>query len=398
MLCNYETARLSSLEEFRELTEETPSNKTPEPKLSQYRNSVWEGKSSPNEYSLTNFLEVERERTRNDELETGAATISSSGLARDILDINWANLKDWIRNWRVIPLNERLLLKALITSPLQKNGNRYALKQKNLGSHLLQCIGVDMTNIIGNGVCAVRSNLVDETGRYHNDCANNRALDPKTCRRAFAYFLKDYNIPLLYKKGYVSFHTVVNSSRDLRKVDRETECYKKKIWKFYKENSDAFRWLRRKKICQHIIYVHEISTQSILERELNPHTHVMFFFKDPKCGPEELQWMARKIVGEFNERFTDRAMSPDTEMNEDDAREVRIQTRWNSATERSIGYYFRVASTVRNYLSEITPENIRELNKATQENWRDVKYLMSGKGQRRFKILTTHEFKKPSKS
>lgn len=398
MLCTYESARISSIEEFRGLPEETPSVETPEPKLSQYKNSVWEGKSAPNEYSITNFLAIEQERTKSDELETGAATITSPGKARDILDINWANLRDWIRNWRVIPLNERLLVKALLTSSLRDNSNRYALKRYNLGSHLLQCIGVDMTNIIGNGVCAVRSNLKDDTGLYSDYCANNRALDPQTCRRAFASFSKAYDLSSLYREGYVSFHVVVNSSMDLRKVGPKIDDYKKKIWKFYRENSDAFRWLRRKKLVDHVVYVHELSTQSILEGELNPHTHAMFFFKDPRCGAEELQWMAREVAREFNGRFEDRSMSPDTEMTEEGVRDVRIQTRWNRRTRLSVGYYFRVASTVKNYLAEITPENIRELNKATQENWRDIKYLMSGKGQRRFKILTSMVPEKPKKS
>lgn len=379
-----ESAKLTRIEEIL-VTRETSPVENPPPKLTQYKNSVWEGESAPTEYTIAKFIETEQSRTHSDELVSSKASTVSSKPVKDILDINWANPRDWVRNWKVIPLDERLLIKTLFTSPLAKNGNRYGLKRFNLGSHLMQCIGVDMTNIIGNGICAVKSNLINELGYYSDYCANNRAMDPKTCRRAFAKFMKDNNPQKLFESGYVAFHAVVNSGETLKHLDNDIESYKKKLWSFYGKNCKVFRKLKKKKLVSYMIYVHEMSTRNLLSKELNPHTHVMFFFKDPGLGGSELEWMSREIVREFNNISEEGIMSPSTEVVGDSGeRAVRVAKKWNSNTKKSVGYYFRVCSTVENYLKEITPENIRELNIATRENWWVVRQLMSGKSQRRF--------------
>jgi hypothetical protein len=383
MLAEIQSARLTNINEVIN-AEQTPICLPNEPKLTQYKNSVWEGRSRPNNHSINEFLKTERIRSKSDELTSGSASIVSSEKPKDILDINWANIHDWVANWGVLPLDERLLIKALLTSDLEENANRYGLKCLNLGSHLLQCVGMDMTNIIGNGVCAIRSNLRDEFGYYSDRCANNRALDPGTCRRAFSKFLGDNEPQKLFKAGKVAFHAVVNSDESFCPLGKDIMAYKEKLWKFYGKTTEVFRKLKKKKLVTHMIYVHEMAIRSLLEKEMNPHTHVMFFFEDNHCGDDELEWSAREIVAEFNRTAELGVMSPSTKKGESEEHRIKIQKRWNKGTKSSVGYYFRVYSTVQNYLKEITPNNIRELNLATRETWWTVKELMSGKAQRRF--------------
>lgn len=376
-----ENSRINTLEEFERLEpiEESPAP----PKLNYYRNSVWEGESKPNDYSVEKFLETEETASRSEELRSGQARVTSDLPVRDMWDINWANIKDWIHNWRVVPLNERLLIKAVLTSSLEGNANRNGLKTFNLGSHLLQAIGTDLTNIVGNGTCAVRSNLMYEGSYYHNDCLNNRVLDPKTSRRAFSAYMKENNIEKLYQEGYSSFHAVVNSGEDLRWLRGQTSAYGDRLWSFYQENVKKFRWLKGQGLVDYYIYSHEMSSRNLLEKEFNPHTHVMFFLPRTGLGPDDDQWRAREIAREFNLSGAQGVMSPDTELN-GGSREIRFQTKWGSSVRGSIGYYFRAYSTVGNYLKEIRPDNIRELNLATREYSRTVDELMSGKHRRIF--------------
>jgi hypothetical protein len=248
------------------------------------------------------------------------------------------------------------------------------VKKLNLESHLLLHVGCDVTNIINNGKDAVLTNLKHpSTGNYAEKCADNRSLDPRTCYRAYRKFLKDYSVETLFKQNFVCYQAVIVADASYSSLSSDPEETKKRYHTFFKQNCKEFDRLsnKRKKIYSYI-YSNEVSVDSIQQAKYRPHTHLIFFV--PKShSVEEQQHEISRIEERFNTRFSDRSMR--LHRTEYSGELLPTVSTTFKEIETSVNYLFRAYSLVDQYAREARDHNIRELNKASVECYRNLVWL-----------------------
>ena len=364
-----------SLEDFLSLSEKAQSTTTVKP-------VAWESKLScgdsdsfdadyvsnapiPSQTALLRFI------GSNDAFLSGACNTSSS-VVRDKHDLNWCSPLDYTSHWNLLPHADRSLLRKLILSDTVSNSNRYGLKVKNLETHLLLNIGCDMNNIVNNGRCSVLSNLKSPSDAYmpySNECLDNRAVDAKTCLRAYKKYAREFDPSVLFKAGFVCYQAVVSSDSSYRSLT-DFDSAKESYHKFFKSNADVFAgWLKRKKIYSYM-YSHEVSVDSILRGEYRPHTHLIFFVPKEKRGCSLQEGEVLSLEEEFNSLFSDRSF----ELLRTEVDEIMVPKKVSrfEDVERAFNYLHNCYSLAPTYMREVREGNIRSLNLATVECYRNL--------------------------
>lgn len=312
-----------------------------------------------------------------------------SSLARSVkpvhskYDLNWLAVDDYLANWDILSRESQSSLRLLILGD-RRNANRFGLKKLNLEAHLLLSIGCDMTNILNNGRDAVSSNLRNPDTAYNSyssECVDNRTVDPKSCWRAYGKFKKTYCVEALFKAGFVAYQAVVSSDSSYRKPDQE------KYLEFFKGNSDYFTKLSKRKKIYSYTYNHEISVDSIQAQKYRPHTHIIFFLPSADLDPVGMERKVLELEREFN------SSNPDREMRVNRADSVKNPVPRVSRTiediEKSYSYLHRAYSLADQYMREIRPENVQELNRLVVETYHTLIELfkshevLKGKGEKK---------------
>jgi hypothetical protein len=365
-----------SLEDFLSLSEKAQSTTTVKP-------VAWESKLScedsdsfdadydsnapvPSQAALLKFI------GSNDAFLSGACNTSSSSVVRDKHDLNWCSPLDYISHWNLLPHADRSLLRKLILSDTVSNSNRYGLKVKNLETHLLLNIGCDMNNIVNNGRCSVLSNLKSPSDAYmpySNECLDNRAVDAKTCLRAYKKYAREFDPSILFKAGFVCYQAVVSSDSSYRSLT-DFDSAKENYHKFFKSNADVFAgWLKRKKIYSYM-YSHEVSVDSIVRGEYRPHTHLIFFVPKEARGSSLQEGEVLTLEEEFNSLFGDRSF----ELLRTEVDEVMVPKKVSrfEDVERAFNYLHNCYSLAPTYMREVREGNIRSLNLAAVECYRNL--------------------------
>jgi hypothetical protein len=295
-----------------------------------------------------------------------------STVVRDKHDINWCSPEDYLTNWNLLSGDDQTLLHKLISSDIVSNSNRYGLKAKNLETHLLLSIGCDMNNIINNGRCSIVSNLKspsDAYSVYSRECVDNRAVDAKTCLRAYRKWNNSFSPQTLSEHGFVCYQAVITSGVAYRKLSNFNEA-KEDYHKFFKSNSEIFaRWLKARKIYSYA-YSHEVSVDSILKEEYRPHTHLIFYIPRENDTLYSLDEKALELEKEFNSIFEDRSFSL-LRKEVDGAMVPRRATKYEEV-EKVYSYLHNCYSLANTYLREIRETNVRELNIKTVECYRNL--------------------------
>jgi len=295
-----------------------------------------------------------------------------STVVRDKHDINWCSPGDYLTNWNLLSVDDQTLLHKLISSDTVSNSNRYGLKAKNLETHLLLSIGCDMNNIINNGRCSVVSNLKSPSDAYtvySVECVDNRAVDAKTCLRAYRKWNKSFSPQTLSEHGFVCYQAVITSGAAYRKLSNFNES-KEDYHKFFKSNSEIFaRWLKARKIYSYA-YSHEVSVDSILQGDYRPHTHLIFYIPRENDTLYSLDEKALELEKEFNSIFEDRSYSL-LRKEVDGAMVPRRATKYEEV-EKVYSYLHNCYSLSNTYLREIRETNVRELNIKTVECYRNL--------------------------
>ena len=352
---------------------------------------------APSDSSVVEFKE------RSYTLSCGASDVTSSREVQDKHDLNWCSIDDYVLHWSKLGVDEKHALASLVASDTCSNANRYGVKKRNLESHLLLSVGCDMTNILNSGYDCVLSNLKFH-GDYNSNCAENRSVDPKTCVRAYKRFNKTFSVERLFELGLVAFQAVVSSDSSYRSLSGGIEA-KERFHEFFRSSALRFSKLcSRRGLALSYVYSNEVSVDSILKAEYRPHTHIIFFVEASK-NREEAFNKAELFASEFNKNFTDRVMTLDVS-EIDSVSRPRMSTKMKDIST-SFEYLFRAYSLADQYLREIRPENVRELNKKTVECYHNLVWLFKGadacggKSVRRFnssfvpKRTTAHEFEHP---
>lgn len=320
----------------------------------------------PSRHAVSEF------ESRDSMFSSSAASVRYSKGVSGRYDLNWCSPSDYYENWNKLSGEDKITYRKLILSDTYSNANRFGVKKLNLESHLLLSLGCDMTNIVGNGRNAVLSNLKDPNSKlYSTKCLHERATDPKTCLRAIKDYMKTHNVALLFKKGFVAYQAVVSPERGIS-VNSGDELDKKALFQsFFKENTEIFRKLQKRKKVYSYVYSHEISVDSILEGVYRPHSHILFFL------PKESRCLSNSRVDlleeEFNSLFSDRSMSVDR-LDVDGDRVPKRVVKENA--ERTIGYFYRAYSLANQYMREIREDNVRSLNVATVECYRRLVWFL----------------------
>ena len=313
----------------------------------------------------------------------------SSSLARSVkpvlskYDLNWLAVDDYLANWNILSRESQTSLRLLILGD-RRNANRFGLKKLNLEAHLLLNIGCDMTNILNNGRDAVSSNLRNPDTAYNSyssECVDNRTVDPKSCWRAYGKFKKTYCVEALFKAGFVAYQAVISSDSSYRKPDQA------KYLAFFKGNSDYFTKLGKRKKIYSYTYNHEISVDSIQAQKYRPHTHIIFFLPSDELDPVGMERKVLELEREFNSRNPDREMR----VNRGDSAKnpaPRVSRKIEDI-EKSYSYLHRAYSLADQYMREIRPENIQELNRLVVETYHTLIELfkshevLKGKGEKK---------------
>lgn len=321
--------------------------------------------------SLPSSTTVENFKASNYRLSSSSSLVSSSSISSRY-DLNWTSVDSYVSNWHLLSDVEKDQLNKLLSSDVIGNPYRYGLKTKNLETHLLLNIGCDMNNIVANGEDSVLSNLRKDDGTLYNSL-NTRAVDARTCRRATMKFKKTHNVERLFNTGLVAFQAVVTLNEDER-VSGSLSSRKQRYQEFFKSNAKEFaRLSNKKKDILSYIYSHEISVDSIIEGKYRPHTHIIFFVESgylSKSGVSEVQHSVEAIEEAFNSRFSDRSISTvKTEI--DSVFYPKMVCKYEDI-EKSIDYLGRCYSLADQYMREIREENVRDLNKATVECYRNL--------------------------
>jgi hypothetical protein len=322
----------------------------------------------PSEAAVDKFRETHFLLSSFGSLERRAEGVQHKG------DINWCSIDDYIDNWHLLSKEDQLSLRSLCLSDLKGNANRYGVKKLNLESHLLLHIGCDTTNIVNNGRDAVASNLRNpKTRDYSKFCLEDRTVDPRTCRRVYSKFHKDHDLGLLFKSGFVCYQAVVVADESYKTLGSSPEEAKERIHKFFKENSTEFsRLSNKKKKIYSYLYSNEISVDSILSGKYRPHTHIIFFLPKAMLVSEQ-QESVERLEERFNSRFSDRVMR--VQRSEYDSRMLPTMVDSFEDIANSVNYLFRAYSLSDQYIREARSTNIRELNKATVECYRNLIWL-----------------------
>jgi hypothetical protein len=226
-----------------------------------------------------------------------------------------------------------------------------------------------MTNIVNNGKDSVASNLLSGSGSYSSECLDNRAVDPKTCRRFASLFKKEYSVEKLFKSGFVAFQAVItlHSSVSLK----ESAEAKKAVQAFFKSNAlQLSKMCHKKRMLPSYLRSHEISVSSILEEEYDPHTHLLFFVPRSK-DKDALHESLLLIEEEFNSVFSDRKL----EILRDADLDFKCGKTFASI-EKSIDYLFNAYSLASQYIREVRADNVERLNKATVECYHNLIWLL----------------------
>lgn len=317
---------------------------------------------------------IESFKNRSYSLDSLGALETSSSRVTNKNQINWSSIDDCVRYWNVLSKDDQYALRCLILSDTVSNSNRYGVKKRNLESHLLLHIGVDMTNIVNNGYDSVLTNLMHPvTRRYSSVCLDSRTIDAKTCRIAHYNFTKTYSTSALFEAGYVAYQCVISSDESYRNIDADCGKTKKQYQEFFKSNNKELSRLSNKRALVHsYIYSNEISVDSILEGKYRPHTHVLFFIPREK-SPALSEAGALKIEAVFNSRFNDRKMSLKRIERDDD--EVPKVMKNNEECEKSVGYFYRAYSLADQYAREVRDDNIELLNHKTRECYRMLVWM-----------------------
>ena len=312
----------------------------------------------PSEYFIEKF------RASHASLRCSGATLDSE-LVDHKHQMNWCNIDSYVRNWNKLSREDKLAVKALLHSDLTNNANRFGLKRKDLEVHLLLNIGCDMTNIVNNGKDSVRSNLLSMNGTYSSECLDNRAVDPKTCRRFANKFKKDYDVEKLFKSGFVAYQAVITMNSSVTLSD-PLEA-KEKIQLFFRENALMLsRLCHKKKMIPSYLRSHEISVSSITKGLYDPHTHLLFFVEKGTTDA------SLSLIEElFNLEFSDRKL----EILRNDDLSFKCGKTFKSI-EKSVDYLFNSYSLASQYLREAREDNLPALNKATVECYHNLIWLL----------------------
>jgi hypothetical protein len=364
-----------SLEDFLSLSEKAQSTSSVKPVAWEARVSCEDSDSFDTDY-ISNAPAPSREAVlkfiaSNDAFLSGACN-TTSGVVRDKHDLNWCSPLDYASHWNILPHADRSLLRKLILSDTVSNSNRYGLKTKNLETHLLLSVGCDMNNIVNNGRCSILSNLKNPSDAYNvysTECIDNRAVDAKTCLRAYKKYSREFDPSILFKAGFVCYQAVASSDSSYRSL-KDFDSAKESYHRFFKSNAEVFAgWLKRKKIYSYM-YSHEVSVDSILRGEYRPHTHLIFFVPKEERGCSEQAGEVLSLEEEFNSRFNDRSFELlRTEVDED---MVPKKVSRFEDIERAFNYLHNCYSLAPTYMREVREDNIRSLNLATVECYRNL--------------------------
>jgi hypothetical protein len=287
--------------------------------------------------------------------------------------MNWLSIDSYVKNWTRLSREDQLSIRSLLLSDLNGNANRFGLKRKDLEAHLLLNIGCDMTNIVNNGKDSVASNLLSGSGAYSSECLDNRAVDPKTCRRFASAFKRDYSVEKLFKAGFEAYQAVITLDSSVHLSLQNSLEAKKQIQDFFKSNAlQLSKMCHKKRLLPSYLRSHEISVSSLLEGEYEPHTHLMFFVpSSSKKDYSDHQESLRLVEEEFNRHFSDRKL----EILRDSDGDFKCGKTFASI-EKSIDYLFNAYSLASQYIREIRADNIERLNKATVECYHNLIWLL----------------------
>jgi hypothetical protein len=245
-----------------------------------------------------------------------------------------------------------------------------------------------MTNIIGAKNNSIVTNLKSKEGTYSKDCVDSRAVDAKTCLKAFDKFKRERDVEILFKKGLVCYQAVITSGSSYRKLSRDISVSKKSYQEFFRLNAEFLAYLSKKKRVISYAYSHEISVDSILEGDYRPHTHILFFV-EKSHSPREQQLEVQALEKELNDALPDRTLSFVKKKRGGENLPLAVDNF--PEIEGSFNYFFRAYSLADQYMREIRDSNVRELNLKTRECYRNLIYLLKSedangsKGVRRFR-------------
>lgn len=300
-------------------------------------------------------------------LESSSAQITSTKAKHSRYDLNWCNINDYVSNWSILTMDEKESLRSILHSDLEGNCYRFGLKKKNLETHLLLSLGADLGNIINKGDY-ISTLLKTVGGRYSALCTNNRTLDPKTCSRAYHRFLKSYDMAKLFSNGGECYQAVVSPKEP--SIISCALSSKPEFKKTFEENNKFFSdlTLKSKKVAAYLCS-HEISVDSILDQKYRPHSHFMVFLTK-HSSKEHNSVLLKTLEEKFNLKYPDRNL----QFLRKETGEI-LKASTYPAIEKSIQYLFRSYSLADQYLREIYPDNIRELNKKTVETFHTLIHL-----------------------
>ncbi len=300
-------------------------------------------------------------------LYSGGASISAIA-PKDRYDLNWSNVEDYLDNWHMLSKDDKKSLRKLILADNRTNFYRYGLKRKNLESHLLLSLGCDMGNITNTGSSYIDSNLKSpDDGLYPEECLGGRTVDARSSLRAFKKFNRNFSIETLFTSGFVCYQLVISPDNSYKKLS-DPQKAKKKYQLFFKQNTETAQYLTKKKKIYSYLYSHEISVDSILNKEYRPHTHMLVFVKKEKLAMQEKENML-ELESWFNRKFPDRKMSF-VKKGDAPLRAVSYEK-----IEKSVSYLFQCYSLSDQYQREIRQDNIRELNLATVDAYHNLIWL-----------------------
>jgi hypothetical protein len=264
--------------------------------------------------------------------------------------------------------DDKKSLRKLILADNRTNFYRYGLKRKNLESHLLLSLGCDMGNITNTGSSYIDSNLKSpDDGLYPEECLGGRTVDARSSLRAFKKFNRNFSIETLFTSGFVCYQLVISPDSSYKKLS-DPQKAKKKYQLFFKQNTETAQYLAKKKKIYSYLYSHEISVDSILNKEYRPHTHMLVFVKKEKLAMREKENML-ELESWFNRKFPDRKMSF---VKKGDA---PLRAASYEKIEKSVSYLFQCYSLSDQYQREIRQDNIRELNLATVDAYHNLIWL-----------------------
>jgi len=323
---------------------------------------------------------IEKFNSHSSDLYNAACSVRSSRKVVSRYDINWTSIEDYTMHWNLLDKESQVSIRSLVLSD-HANANRFGLKKRNLESHLLLHIGCDMDNIVNNGGESVRSNLKSPDPKspnkgYSRSCLHNRTVDAKTALRAYKKFDKEFSPAHLFKLGFVAYQAVITPKNSLA-LDIDPHKTKEAIHSFFRKNTEFLSKLanKRRKIMSYA-YSHEISVDSILDSVYRPHTHVLFFVKADRYAIEESQRFVESLEESINLELADRNWS--THKLSVDGEMLPSVARKYSEIERSFEYFHRAYSLADQYMREIREDNVRELNKATVEAYRNLIWFFRG--------------------